>query len=441
MTSKPKHPPTSKSSAERFQPRRVRRWPTPTANFPCSRPEVTCRTPSICTCRGTWPLCRATSVALIPPLSSERSPSVGMSAVARACAHWWAPPNTSRPWWGRELGSPRSGRRCPPSVPPTESELVRLTMAGLSRRNRRPVRLRPLLDDAVEAILATARLPSERDRRGMESPGRAARRGVVDIALVLVLRDCGLRRSEAAVLVWSGIEHWADGSGRLLIERIKTDQTGEGEVVLITRRAMTALDELRQIREDYGDASPPVFGMTAKTINRRVKAAAQAAGLGAGFSGHSGRVGLARRMARAGAPDSAIMRQGRWSSSAMVPSTPGARRRATPPGGWNEGGEGRPAASVPVVMVLQGPGLHQLEEPRGTLACRVVTFPAGRTASRGSRSPRRGADPRGRPTSRSKPCPCRRRISRRARRSRRGGILWRSLRPPELLFQGARKLS
>ena len=82
-------------------------------------------------------------------------------------------------------------------------------------------------------------------------------------------------------------------------------------MVFITRRAMTALDELRQLR---ADANPSVFGMTANTINRRVKAAAQAAG----FSGHSGRVGLARRMARAGAPDSAIMRQGRWSSSAMM---------------------------------------------------------------------------------------------------------------------------
>ena len=65
--------------------------------------------------------------------------------------------------------------------------------------------------------------------------------------------------------------------------------------MFITRRAMTALDELRQLR---ADANPSVFGMTANTINRRVKAAAQAAG----FSGHSGRVGLARRMARAGAP-------------------------------------------------------------------------------------------------------------------------------------------
>ena len=58
--------------------------------------------------------------------------------------------------------------------------------------------------------------------------------------------------------------------------------------------------------------------MTAKTINRLVTAAAQAAGLDEGFSGYSGRVGLALRMDRADAPDSAIMKQGRWSSSAMV---------------------------------------------------------------------------------------------------------------------------
>ena len=54
--------------------------------------------------------------------------------------------------------------------------------------------------------------------------------------------------------------------------------------------------------------------MTANTINRRVKAA----GFGEDFSSHSDWVGLARRMAWAGAPDAAIMRQGRWSSSAMV---------------------------------------------------------------------------------------------------------------------------
>ena len=122
-------------------------------------------------------------------------------------------------------------------------------------------------------------------------------------------RRCG----GSSTLVWSATERWDDGTGRLLIEQSKTDQTGEGEVVFITRRAMTALDELRQLR---GDASSSVFGMEDKTVNHRVRATA--AGLGEGFSGHSGGVGLARRMARAGATDSAIMRQGRWFSNTMA---------------------------------------------------------------------------------------------------------------------------
>ncbi|MDE0199202.1 MAG: hypothetical protein OXK78_13470, partial [Caldilineaceae bacterium] len=42
------------------------------------------------------------------------------------------------------------------------------------------------------------------------------------------------------------------------------------------------------------------------------------AGLGQGFSGHSGRVGMARRMAAAGAPTHEIMAQGRWKTARMV---------------------------------------------------------------------------------------------------------------------------
>ena len=53
---------------------------------------------------------------------------------------------------------------------------------------------------------------------------------------------------------------------------------------------MTALEELRKLHDDE---SPSVFGVTANTSNCRVKAA----GLGESFSGHSGRMGLARRMA------------------------------------------------------------------------------------------------------------------------------------------------
>jgi integrase len=57
-----------------------------------------------------------------------------------------------------------------------------------------------------------------------------------------------------------------------------------------------------------------VFGLSESQIARRVKAIAKAAGLADWefFSGHSGRVGMARRMAQNGAPTHEIERQGRW---------------------------------------------------------------------------------------------------------------------------------
>ena len=54
--------------------------------------------------------------------------------------------------------------------------------------------------------------------------------------------------------------------------------------------------------------------MSQSQIARRVKVTTKAAGLAdwESFSGHSGRVGMARRMAQNGAPNHEIERQGRW---------------------------------------------------------------------------------------------------------------------------------
>jgi hypothetical protein len=49
-----------------------------------------------------------------------------------------------------------------------------------------------------------------------------------------------------------------------------------------------------------------------------VRAATQAAGLGSRFSGHSGRIGMARRMVAAGVLNAAVQRQGRWKHGDMV---------------------------------------------------------------------------------------------------------------------------
>ena len=70
-----------------------------------------------------------------------------------------------------------------------------------------------------------------------------------------------------------------------------------------------------------------MFGLTGETLANRVRVAAEAAGLGDGFSGHSGRIGMARRMVAAGAPNAAVQRQGRWKNGTWWPGTPVASRQ------------------------------------------------------------------------------------------------------------------
>ena len=107
------------------------------------------------------------------------------------------------------------------------------------------------------------------------------------------------------------MQRWDDGSGRITIIRSKTDVEAQGAVVAITPTAMRALDAIRLVG---AGSSEKVFGLSESQIARRVKAIAKAAGLADWefFSGHSGRVGMARRMAQNGAPTHEIDRQGRW---------------------------------------------------------------------------------------------------------------------------------
>jgi len=101
-----------------------------------------------------------------------------------------------------------------------------------------------------------------------------APRAVRDLALISLLACTGLRRSEAAQLMWADVQA-ADPAGR-------------------------------------------IFPLSGRQIGRIVAARAQAAGLGGGYSGHSGRVGLAITMTRKQAPTAAVQRQGRWQSTRMI---------------------------------------------------------------------------------------------------------------------------
>ena len=199
---------------------------------------------------------------------------------------------------------------------PARHPYVSENLSGISRRSPPQRQAQALLQEALDAIRATAMLPRPSSNAGKpENAERARSRGRMDIALCLTLRDAGLRRSEAAALTWEDIETWPDGSGRITINRSKTNQDGPPETVAITRAAMAALDA---VRPQSWSPAQPVFQLSASQISRRVEAAARAAGLGPGFSGHSGRVGLARNMSANGAPVNATMKQGRWNRAETV---------------------------------------------------------------------------------------------------------------------------
>ena len=188
---------------------------------------------------------------------------------------------------------------------------VRASLKGWGRRLSKPQRQAGALTADVLAVIRLTAQQSRRRGRGFETAEQAEDRAKFDLALVAVLSDGGLRRSEASALTWGDVVRWDDGSGRITVNRSKTDVEAQGAVVAITPAAMNALDAIRPVG---GGGGQKVFGLSESQISRRVKAIARAAGLvdWEFFSGHSGRVGMARRMAQNGAPTHEIERQGRW---------------------------------------------------------------------------------------------------------------------------------
>ena len=153
---------------------------------------------------------------------------------------------------------------------------VREALKGWGRQLAKPQRQAGALTaDVLAVIRLTAVQPCQRGR-GFETVGQAEERGRFDVALVAALSDAGLRRSEAAALIWGDVQRWDDGSGRITVIRSKTDVEAQGAVVAITPAAMKALDA---IRPEGVASSKKVFGLSESQIARRVKVIARAAGL------------------------------------------------------------------------------------------------------------------------------------------------------------------
>ena len=197
---------------------------------------------------------------------------------------------------------------------PVDTDGVKVVLAGLARQGQAGAQrqAKGISREDLAAIKATACRPRVGRGGRMETRTQARARGQVEIALCAVIFDGMLRRSEAAVLTWADISREADGSGRLIVRRSKTDPEGEGKVLWISPETMDALDAIRRQSD-----SDPVFGLSGQQISRRIAAACETAGLGQGFSGHSLRVGAAQALAGANISLAAIMENGRWQSSRM----------------------------------------------------------------------------------------------------------------------------
>ena len=155
----------------------------------------------------------------------------------------------------------------------------------------------------------------QRPGRGgrLETADSARLRGLVDIAMLSLMRDALLRIGEAATLRWKDLEDWPTGTGRLMIRRSETDREGKGAVAFVSKRTMADLTAIR----NGADSTDSIFGLSARQMRNRIRVATDATGLGEGFSGHSARVDMTQDPVRVGTELTALMNAGRWRSHEM----------------------------------------------------------------------------------------------------------------------------
>ena len=185
---------------------------------------------------------------------------------------------------------------------------------GLANRDlgRGQRQARPLTERDFEAIRRTAHRPRRRGR-GWEKSGTARRRGDLEIAIISLMRGCLLRCSEAARAHWEHLEVQQDGTGRL---RIPYDKTHRDEQILYVSQRVMA--DLQPIRPEGAPVGPIFSGLGTKSISRHIADAARAAGLGAGFTSHSCRRGMAVDLAERGVALPLLAQAGRWRDPEMV---------------------------------------------------------------------------------------------------------------------------
>ena len=87
----------------------------------------------------------------------------------------------------------------------------------------------------------------------METPAAALARAAVDLAIIGVMADGGLRRSEAAALAWGDVEFWLDGTARLTVQKGKNQP--DPATVALTETPARALPGVTGVRGAARSAS------------------------------------------------------------------------------------------------------------------------------------------------------------------------------------------
>ena len=82
---------------------------------------------------------------------------------------------------------------------------MRAALKGWGRRLAKPQRQAGALTADVLAVIQLTAIQPRLRGRGFETAKQAAERARFDVALVSVLSDGGLRRSEAAALTWGDV--------------------------------------------------------------------------------------------------------------------------------------------------------------------------------------------------------------------------------------------
>lgn len=178
---------------------------------------------------------------------------------------------------------------------------------------RPETRSTPLTRENLEAVRRTACIP--RHFTGLaprtEDSTTAYARGMGDVALISVMREAGLRRSEAARLRWDDIKASEDGSATLVV------RGGQADADTSLFISAACVQDLEAIRPAAANGTDRVFPLSTGHIGQRVRAAAKAAGLGDGYTPQSCRVGLVQDLSQEGANIARLMAAGRWKSRMM----------------------------------------------------------------------------------------------------------------------------